>query len=428
MEIATLLFTYNRSYHTEQVISSLKQNTVLPQKLLIFQDGVKQGENICEWEKVNALIHGINWCDKEIIVSEYNKGLASSIVSGVNYAFREYDAVIVLEDDCVAAVNYIRFMQQCFEKYRENKRVYSVSGYNYPVKLEKVQSDVYGCGRISSWGWGTWKDRWEKYNRDNGIIARLKADKTKSLNLATWGNDLEAMLLRNIEGTIDSWAVYWALNVIENEGICIYPYDSLIQNIGFDSTGTNCGISDQFKIEISGNLKTEFHLPDEIDFLDSAKEQMVNICGNYTAVSKEDDKKEKVLIYGLGNFYRQNEKEINERYNIRAFVDRDKRGWYAGKKIISLNEIGQYENDKIIIMVYDIQECINIVRSLIAQGINYRRLLIGRNYFGDYSEIFSGYFVLPEGCSYIENGDTGTKISKKELDYINEVFAQNQAL
>ncbi len=42
MKIATLLFTYNRSYHTEQALSALKENTALPQKLIVFQDGRKR--------------------------------------------------------------------------------------------------------------------------------------------------------------------------------------------------------------------------------------------------------------------------------------------------------------------------------------------------------------------------------------------------
>ena len=74
MKIATLLFTYNRSYHTEQVLAALKENTVLPQKLIVFQDGRKRETDINEWNKVNSLIHKIDWCDHEIVVSGYNKG------------------------------------------------------------------------------------------------------------------------------------------------------------------------------------------------------------------------------------------------------------------------------------------------------------------------------------------------------------------
>ena len=151
MKIAVLLFTYKRSDHTKKVIDALRKNIVLPENLFIFQDGLKNDDNYDEWKKVNNLLHDINWCDKEIIVSDFNKGLADSIVSGINYAFheRDADAVIVLEDDCVPAANFLVFMNQCLEKYQDDKDVYSVSGYSWPIVLKKGKYDIYCCCLIS---------------------------------------------------------------------------------------------------------------------------------------------------------------------------------------------------------------------------------------------------------------------------------------
>lgn len=414
MKVATLLFTYNRSYHTEQVITALKQNTVLPQKLFVFQDGLRQGQDGCEWKKVNDLIQNINWCEREIIVSEYNKGLAASITSGINYVFKEYDAVIVLEDDCVAAANYINFMQQCLEKYKDNRKVYSVSGYSWPFTLKKTQYDVYGLGRISSWGWGTWKDRWNTFEKDYELIRRMKQEKNASKNLAMWGGDLEDMLVGNVRGNIDSWAVFWALNVISREGICINPYKSLIKNIGTDGTGVHCGVTDRFMVEIDNEEKKEMVLPDEIDFLDEAIEEFLSIYGGYTAFAKDDITKENILIYGAGGFYYQNEKVINDRYNIKAFIDKNKRGWLAGRKVIQIGEAVQYEYDKILIMLYDMQECIKVVKELIAHGIEYEQILIGHQFYGYYSKYIDGITVLTDGNLSVTIGKISKIIRSKE--------------
>lgn len=382
MKIATLLFTYNRSYHTEQVITALRRNTVLPQKLFIFQDGLQSGMDDFEWNKVNRLINGIDWCDKEVIVSEYNKGLASSIVSGINYAFREYDVVIVLEDDCVSTANFISFMQQCFEKYQDNQKVYSVSGYSYPLDLKKTQYDIFGCGRISSWGWGTWKDRWNIYEKDYELVKKMKREKNASVNLAMWGNDLEEMLAGNVRGDLDSWAVFWALNIISREGICINPYESLISNIGTDGSGVHCGVTDRFKVKTVDEEKKEFYLPDDIEFLDETKEAFASLYGSYTAISTEDDAKESILLYGVGYFFRRNEKAINDKYNIKAFIDRKKRGWFAGRKIIRIDEIGRYDYDKILIMVQDVCECKKIVKNLTEHGVSPKTILVGCDIYG----------------------------------------------
>lgn len=422
MKIATLLFTYNRSTHTEQVLNSLKHNTVLPEKLIVFQDGLRQGckDVACEWQKVNTLIRSIDWCNKEIIVSEYNKGLAESIVSGINYVFKAYDAVIVLEDDCVTAPNFTNFMEQCFYKYEKNKMIYSVSGYSWPIVIEKNQYDVYGCGRISTWGWGTWKDRWEKYSIDNDIIKRLKWDKEKSRDLAMWGNDCERMFLDKIVGNNDSWAIYWALRVIEDKGICINPYCSLVQNIGLDGTGVHCGKSDRYQVTLSGDLKQEFELPDNVAILDSTKKAWVTLHGNYTSVNWEDESKEKILVYGLGNFYFQYEKEINEKYYVEAFVDKNKSGWFAGRKIIHIHEIGWQKYDKILIMVQNIQECINIVKELIFEKVCIEKILLGHSFYGNYRKSIDDIVILPDGNLSITVGQIVVKV--RSMDEFNNAY------
>lgn len=417
MKVATLLFTYHRSYHTGQVMHFLEQNTILPQKLIIFQDGLKSDEDIYEWKRVNELINTVDWCDKEIVVSDYNKGLAASIVYGIDYAFNDYDAVIVLEDDCVPAANFIAFMQQCFEKYQSNKRIYSISGYSWPIKLKRTEYDVYGCGRISSWGWGTWKDRWEEYDIDNDIIARLKQDKLKSQNLAMWGKDCEKMLLDRIAGDNDSWAIYWALKVIENEGVCINPYESLIQNIGMDGTGVHCRREDKFRTAFSKDLKHEFKLPDDIVILDDTKKTFVQLYGNYTSVNWNKEIKEKALVYGIGKFYLQYEKEINDKYYIEAFVDRKKKGWFAGKEIVHINQIDQLEYDKIIIMVQNIQECINISRELVFRNISADKILLGHNFYGKYGREMDNICILPDG--YLSATVSSITLKIRTMDEFN---------
>ena len=117
MNVATILFTYNRSKHTRQVLDALSRNTVLPDKLYIFQDGPKRTTNQKEWKAVSDVINAVSWCDTEIVISNYNKGLANSIKSGVSQVLQLYDAVIVLEDDCVPHPQFMEYMVKALEKY-----------------------------------------------------------------------------------------------------------------------------------------------------------------------------------------------------------------------------------------------------------------------------------------------------------------------
>lgn len=266
MKIAVAVFTYHRSYHTEKVLDALKNNTVLPEKLIVFQDGLKAGEDEQEWSRVNRLIQNIDWCDKEIIVSDQNKGLAESIVTGINHVFEKNDAVIVLEDDCVAHPLFMEFVTGCLRKYRDNSSVFSVNGYSWNADVVSNGTDAYFIGRTSSWGWATWKDRWKLYQQDYKILGRIRKDSEKSRAFDVWGQDLEGHLLGNVYGECDSWAVFWALKCIEQGGFCPTPYDSLIENVGFDGTGVHCGSMDIDTRMREWNDRRTIALPDKVEF------------------------------------------------------------------------------------------------------------------------------------------------------------------
>lgn len=264
MEIATVLFTYNRPEHTEKVLKALSKNEILPSKLIIFQDGMKESTNVYDWEKVGQIINNVKWCDTEVYIAPTNKGLAESIVYGVTYALKRFTAVIVLEDDCVPHPKFMTYMISALNKYFDKKQVYSIGGCAWPVDLQSEGVDAYFCGRISSWGWGTWQDRWIHFERDYTILKKIRSDIAAKERLDVWGNDLEGHLLGNITGKCDSWAVFWALKVIEKGGYCLSPHESLITNIGCDGTGRHCG-----KEEIDRKYRAidnmgDYVLPDSI--------------------------------------------------------------------------------------------------------------------------------------------------------------------
>lgn len=110
-----------------------------------------------------------------IFVSEKNKGLVTSIVQGLNYSFQKYEASVVIEDDCYLHKDFYKFVKAGLEQYVGDRSVYSITGYRWPIKIpEGYTKSIYTSYRISSWGWGTWKDRWESFSEDYRVLARIK--------------------------------------------------------------------------------------------------------------------------------------------------------------------------------------------------------------------------------------------------------------
>lgn len=286
MRIGTLVFTYHRSEHTKMVIDALAQNSLWPQKLYIFQDGVKDSTNYEEWRKVNEFIHTQHWCETEVHISERNKGLAKSIVSGINYVLQECDAVIILEDDCVPHRKFMQFMVSALNAYEKEKEVYSVSGYAWDVNLLEQEKDAYFNGRICSYGWGTWKDRWSQFEEDYYLLKKIKREPAANARLQIWGQDLAGMVTGNILDRCDSWAVFWALKVIEKGGYCLSPYKQLVQNVGFDGSGVHSGKLQASDTILEDEYKESFSFPEKVEIIRECEDEFRFLFAGKTGEEK----------------------------------------------------------------------------------------------------------------------------------------------
>jgi hypothetical protein len=251
-----VLFAYNRPRHTRQTIESLKQNELAAKsELYIFSDGAKNEKAAQKIAEVREYIRTIKGFDSvEVIEREKNFGLANSIISGVNHVLRLYDRVIVLEDDVITAPSFLIFMNKALEFYQANISIFSISGYPYPIKIpSSYNKDVFISYRASSWGWGTWKNRWEKVDWEIKDFNRFLMDKKSQKSFNRAGEDLTPMLKAQLWGKIDSWAIRWNFSHFKNDAYCLLPVKPLCKNIGTDSTGTHFTTTNKFQVEIHNN-------------------------------------------------------------------------------------------------------------------------------------------------------------------------------
>ena len=160
-----ILFAFNRPEGLKAIIESLLQNEEAKHSVLyVFVDGPRfqrkgEVENV---EKVRDYVKSITgFKEVHYKFALQNKGLGNSVIKGVTEVINRYGKAIVLEDDLILAPNFLFFMNQGLDKYKEETSVFSICGYSNKVKVPKDYSyDTYFCTRSSSWGWATWADRW----------------------------------------------------------------------------------------------------------------------------------------------------------------------------------------------------------------------------------------------------------------------------
>ncbi len=242
-----VVFTYNRPKHTEQILLSLNESPLASKTdLFIFCDypkGELKPNNIAVREYLNKFKEISKFRSTTLYISNEHKGLAKSVIDGVSNIIHEYGSVIVNEDDLVCNIDYLKYMNECLEYYKDSKDVWSISGWS--PKLETITSNnTYSTYRGSSWGWATWSDRWDAVDWDINSYIKMKHSLINRIKIKKAGPDLILMLNFQIEGKIDSWAVRWVCTqAIQGNKKTIYPANSLVYNIGLDGSGTHSGSS-----------------------------------------------------------------------------------------------------------------------------------------------------------------------------------------
>lgn len=98
MIIPVVVFAYNRIETLRRVLLSLAEQA--PEKLYIHVDGPTE-ESSENYDLILETINEYDFLKPEVLTSSKHKGLAKSIVGTIDKILKKYEAIIVLEDDCV---------------------------------------------------------------------------------------------------------------------------------------------------------------------------------------------------------------------------------------------------------------------------------------------------------------------------------------
>ena len=234
------LFTYNRADHTQRAVESLLKNAEAKYSdLFIFSDGPKTPEKKAGVEENRKSIHTISgFKSVSIIEREKNWGLANSLIAGITEVINKYGRVIVVEDDLILSAYFLQFMNEGLEKYKDDDRVGTITGFVPPIK-DKPPATFF-LKYFQCWGWATWKRAWDLLETDaRPLLKGLRFKKTKfdvGGGVGNYGN-----LYCQKVGLVDSWYLRYYASLFLKDKLSLYPGRSVAANDGLDGTGTHCG-------------------------------------------------------------------------------------------------------------------------------------------------------------------------------------------
>ena len=249
------LFVFKRPSHTTQTLNSLAQNDMfIESPLYIFCDGPRNQADVDSVSMTRDIVNKYPHPNKIIIHQDVNLGLAASIIDGVTDLCKKYGRVIVVEDDLIVSPAFLGYMHNALRYYSDHERVMQVSAHQFNIDATAQTNKCILLPFISSWGWATWAHAWDHFDANaTGWQTLLKNSKMRQQFDIHGCYSYSDMLFSQMTGKIDSWAIRWNWSVFKKKGLVIYPPVSLVDNIGFDGSGTHCKVQKNNDVSLANS-------------------------------------------------------------------------------------------------------------------------------------------------------------------------------
>lgn len=288
------LFVYNRPNNVREVVEALQKNYLASEtELFVFSDAAKSERHTERVTKVRKYLKTITGF-KSVTVIERSKNfyIERNIIEGVTELVNRFGHVIVLEDDGVTAPYFLTFMNNALSFYDATKKVMHIGTFTF-IKMpdDYRKTFLWRYAENTGGGWGTWKDRWEKFiyfKSEEIALAALTEKQKEYLELGGSFTCLGSLKLKPIP-----WDICWNIAIVRNNGLTVNSPRALTVNNGLFN-GTHFTALN--RILGKSPFATELSAEEDIIFEEKIEENQQAISllkAFYTKLSKR--KRDKVL-------------------------------------------------------------------------------------------------------------------------------------
>lgn len=253
-----LIPTLNRYNHFVNCVESLSACTHADQTdLFITIDYPFKEEHWEGYNKICSYVERIvGFKSLTIIKRTKNLGARDNIFNARERIFNDYDRLILSEDDNIFATDFLLFINEGLEVYKNRDDIFSIVGYNFPIDIPiNYTNDVYLFNGFSAWGYGIWKEKWVKLKWDINELENFIANKKRAKKL------LSKNILKGLKRIVDTGRItgdtYICYYQTVNNLYSVFPVVSRVRNNGHDGSGIHGGNSRHLK-----QLYSNQHLSD----------------------------------------------------------------------------------------------------------------------------------------------------------------------
>jgi hypothetical protein len=250
-----VLIAFNRPHLARRTLAAIRDGA--PRELFVVADGPRpdRPDDAALCAETRAVLEEIDWpCEVHRKYSEGNLGVEANVELGLDWVFGQVGEALVFEDDCTPDPTFFPYAAELLERYRDDERVWQVSGNRLGVPQRFFHGDSYVFTSWASvWGWATWADRWQRHRaqfpRDHvrrgptdagdRPVRTVPAVPRPGTLVTRGGHRHFVEAARSSDVVTHGWDKHWWLTVMSAGGLCVTPSANLVENRGFGPDATH---------------------------------------------------------------------------------------------------------------------------------------------------------------------------------------------
>ena len=231
-----LFETFARPDYARQVWDAIKVSK--PRSLYFYSNKAREEkpDEVRRNEEIRSFIKEIDWdCNLHTWFREEYVDVYTSLKGAVDWVCENEEAWITLEEDVVPTPAFFSFCDQMIDYYRNDRRVWYVSGDNI-FNLNPSGYDYIFTHYHWMYGWATWRDRWLSIDWDNLRVDEMIRNNVYAHFFKTKRQCQERvddrMFLKEFVERTKCWDYYFGIVCDQHNAVGVVPKQHLVTNIG----------------------------------------------------------------------------------------------------------------------------------------------------------------------------------------------------
>lgn len=285
-----VISTLNRYEHFKRCLESLERNKYADlTEVYIALDYPPSEKYVNGWKKIDDYLNkkeNSNGFKKLYVIRrERNYG-----VSGENsnygrlvrdYIIDKYDRFIPVEDDNEFSPNFLEYINQALELYKDDDKCTTVCGYNYYGMQvpDSYKENTYLSREFSGWGCGYWTKKWKLFAKRLNISYEKDIMKSWKKIWTIYKHEprlLNTIILNLQTGRAFGDTLYVCQQYLEGY-YSVFPVLSKVRNHGFDGSGTTIFRPDNFHNKQLIDEERDFKI-ERLYYIDEIVQKEVEKC------------------------------------------------------------------------------------------------------------------------------------------------------